>query len=343
MATIKDVAELACVSVMTVSRVLNGKANVSEEKRRRVLECAEKLRYHPNRIARSLVLNRTSTVGILVCHLENPVYAQYVASISETLRGHGMDIILYSAETHRTWLSGIRTLLSKQVDGIILASVQFDGEDDCPIPWSEARDQGMELLIDSCKPYLIIGNSITDGIENRVGPDYYACMRMAMEYLIHTGNRRIGFFHFHEIWQQRQQAFFDVMRENGLTLRPEWDFDCDFDDVKIACTAAEKWLYSCAELPEAICCDNDALAVGLLQALNGRGIRVPEQISVIGNDGNVFSLCTSPRLTTVSIQPEQVGRVAAERLIALLETPQLPKCEVLIPPRFQEGGTVRRI
>lgn len=112
---------------MTVSRVLSGKGYVSEEKRLRVMECAQALNYRPNTIARSLVLNRTGTVGIPVCHLENPIYAQYVASISETLRRNGMDIILTSAETPRTWLNAIQTLLSKQVDGLILASLQFDG------------------------------------------------------------------------------------------------------------------------------------------------------------------------------------------------------------------------
>lgn len=329
---------------MTVSRVLNGSGYVSEQTREKVLQCVEKLNYRPNMIARSLVQKRTSTVGILVCHLENPVYAQYVASISETLRGDGLDIILYSAETHRTWLAGIQTLLSKQVDGLILASAQFDGQDECPISWDEARHTGVELMNRNQTPYVIIGyNKITDGADNWICPDYYAGARMAVEFLIREGHRKIGYFHFEEHWQERQNAFCDAMQEAGIRICTKWNFACDLDSILNARDAAAHWLDKTEDLPTAIFCDNDALGVGVMQALNERGIRVPEDVSVIGNDGNVYSLCTSPRLTTVSIQPMEIGKAAARRLMALLKCPSLPKSETLMPPKFQMGGTVKCI
>lgn len=344
MAKIKDVAERAGVSLMTVSRVLNNNGYVSEEKRRRVLESARELNYQPNLIARSLVLNRTSTIGILVCHLENPVYAQYVAGISETLRGYGMDIILYSAETRNTWLNGIRTLLSKQVDGLILASVQFDMADENPIPWEEARPTGIALMKENKKPFVTIGNNeIIEGGTNGICPDYYTGMKIAAEYLVKMGHRKIAYFHFYENWKERSDAFQDVMNQAGIFIPQEWDFDCDLDSIVSAHRSAADWLDRIKDLPSAVCCDNDAFAAGLMQALHERGIRVPEDLSVIGNDGNVYSLCTSPRLTTVSIQPMEVGHVAAERMMELLRNPEKTEKETLIPPKFQEGGTVRRI
>lgn len=344
MANLKDVAELAGVSVMTVSRVLSGKGYVSEEKRLRVMECAQALTYRPNTIARSLVLNRTGTVGIPVCHLENPIYAQYVASISETLRRNGMDIILTSAETPRTWLNAIQTLLSKQVDGLILASLQFDGQDDVPMDRAEARALSIEMLRQSQKPYAVICNSeMLHGEEIRISPDYRLAMYMAARHLIQMGHRHIGRFCFHTPWPTRDEGFAQAMAEANLTLPDRWLFDCDFDGILAARQSALSWLDRTDELPTAVCCDNDAYAVALMQALNERGLRVPEDVSVIGNDGNVYSHCTSPLLTTVSIRPLEVGRVCAQTLLNLLKTPGQAGREIKVSPEFQPGGTVKRM
>lgn len=344
MANLKDIAELARVSVMTVSRALNGKGYVSEEKRLRILECAQALNYRPNMIARSLVLNRTGTVGILVCHLENPIYAQYVASISETLRRGGTDIILASAETPRTWLSSVQTLLSKQVDGLILASLQFDGQDEVPLRWEEARALGADMLRQSRKPYVSICSApMLRRDEMRIQPDYRLGMHMAARHLIEMGHRRIGRYRFHTPWPARDEGFAQAMAEAGLTLPEKWLFDCDFDGILSARQSALAWLDRTDELPTAVCCDNDAFAVGLMQALGERGLRVPEDVSVVGNDGNVYSHCTSPLLTTVSIRPLEVGRICAETLLSLLKAPAQPGREIQVAPAFQPGGTVKRM
>ena len=290
------------------------------------------------------VLNRTGTVGIPVCHLENPIYAQYVASISETLRRNGMDIILTSAETPRTWLNAIQTLLSKQVDGLILASLQFDGQDDVPMDRAEARALSIEMLRQSQKPYAVICNSeMLHGEEIRISPDYRLAMYMAARHLIQMGHRRIGRFCFHTPWPTRDEGFAQAMAEANLTLPDRWLFDCDFDGILAARQSALSWLDRTDELPTAVCCDNDAYAVALMQALNERGLRVPEDVSVIGNDGNVYSHCTSPLLTTVSIRPLEVGRVCAQTLLNLLKTPGQAGREIKVSPEFQPGGTVKRM
>lgn len=346
MTNIKDIAKIADVSVMTVSRVLNNKGYVSDEKRKKVLECAKRLNYQPNMIARSLVLNRTSTVGVLLSHIENPVYAQYVASMSRVFRTHGMDIILSCASSVEDWISGVKTLLGKQVDGLVILPVELDDISDYPQAWAQACEEAGKLLRTNAKPYVVIGDSYVSDKSIRVRHDYQAGAEMAVDYLIKTGHRKIGHLRFENgggVWAERLEGFERAMKRAGLHVRAEWIYSCGDDDVYKAMRVTLEMLDRVSELPTAICCANDKFAVGAMQALNMRGMRVPEDISLIGHDGSLYSRCTSPFLTTVSIQPLTAGTRAAEVLLDLLHERPVDRGDVFVPPNFQEGGTVRRI
>lgn len=343
MANIKDVAQKAGVSAMTVSRVLNGKGYVSEEKRKRVLECVEALQYRPNMIARSLVLNRTSTVGVVLSRIENPVYSEYVAGLSETFRRHGIDVILSTVDSFQSWQNGIHTLLGKQVDGLVILPLEFDSSD--PDIW----DATSRLLATSNKPIVEISDIRIIPDASRVLHDYRAGARLATQKLIERGHRRIGNLRFdlgdatNGFWYDRAQAFEEVMAEHGLSVQPEWIVRCDADDIGLAKKAMLSMLDRVGELPTAMVCGNDNFAIGAMQALNERGLRVPEDLSLIGHDGGPYCKCTAPCLTTVSIQPREAGKKAAQLLLRLLRTPEKAENTVfLIPPKFQEGGTVRK-
>lgn len=343
MANIKDVAEKAGVSVMTVSRVLNGKGYVSEEKRQRVLECVEALQYRPNVLARSLVLNRTSTVGVVLSHIANPVYSQYVDSLSETFRRHGIDVILSTVDSVQSWQNGIHTLLGKQVDGLVILPTEFEPSD--PNIWEAAS----RLLATSDKPIVEIGDMRVLPSASRVLHDYYAGARLATQKLVEQGHRQIGHFRFDfgdasgGFWFDRARAFEEVMAEHDLPVREEWIVRCGADDIGLAKKAMLSMLDRVGELPTAMVCSNDNFAIGAMQALNERGLRVPEDLSLIGHDGGPYCKCTAPCLTTVSIQPREAGKKAAQQLLRLLRTPEKAENAVfLIPPKFQEGGTVRK-
>ena len=192
MATIKDVAQMAQVSAMTVSRVLNQKGYVSEEKRQRVLSCVEALGYRPNQLARSLVLNRSSTVGILLSHIENPVYAQYVSSMAAYFRKRGMDIILYCADSYATALSGIQTLLDKQVEGLVILPLEsYEAQDRSGgLPVLLKKMGG--LMVQQKRPFVVVGDNEYTAHDNWVREDYRGGAEMAVDYLVKAGHSRIG-------------------------------------------------------------------------------------------------------------------------------------------------------
>lgn len=357
MANIKDVAEKAGVSVMTVSRVLNDKGYVSEEKRQRVLKCVEALQYRPNMLARSLVLNRTSTVGVVLSRIANPVYSEYVDSLSETFRRHGIDVILSTVDNTQAWASGIRTLLGKQVDGLVILPTEFcEHADGLPEQELAKRNESLwdatvRQLSAEGKPIVLISDMLLRKKDARVKHDYYAGARLATQKLIEMGHRRIGNLRFAlgdetgGFWYDRARGFDDVMAEHGLKVREEWIITCCDDDISLARKAVLSWLDRMDELPTALVCSNDDFAIGALQALNERGLRAPKDISLIGHDGSPYCKCTAPCLTTVSIQPREAGKKAAELLLRMLRTPEKVKEDetILIPPKFQAGGTVRTL
>lgn len=345
MATIKDVAQMAQVSAMTVSRVLNGKGYVSEEKRQKVLSCVEKLNYRPNQLARSLVLSKSSTVGILLSHIENPVYGQYVSSMAAYFRKRGMDIILYCADSYATAFSGIQTLLDKQVDGVIILPLESYEEAD---RWgnTDAFLKNMSGLLNrQQRPFVVIGDNEYTPHDNWVREDYRGGAELAVDCLVRAGHRRIGNVCWGDapsgLWKERDDGFHAAMRRHGLEVNESWRCAVGDDDVGRAREATLKMLYQTKELPSAMFCYNDAFAVGAIQALREKGLRVPEDISIVGHDGNLYSRCTAPHLTTVSIRARETGRAAAKMLLDILRRRISDKDNhLLIPPELVAGGTV---
>lgn len=345
MATIKDVAQMAQVSAMTVSRVLNQKGYVSEEKRQRVLSCVEALGYRPNQLARSLVLNRSSTVGILLSHIENPVYAQYVSSMAAYFRKRGMDIILYCADSQESAFMGVQTLLDKQVEGLVLLPLEIYEAQDRPggLPVL-LRDMG-SLMVQQKRPFVVVGDNEYTAHDNWVREDYRGGAELAVDCLVNMGHRRIGCVRWGAamggLWKERDDGFHCAMRRHGLELNENWQCDVGEDDVSRAREATLRMLSRGGGLPSAMFCYNDAFAVGAIQALREKGLRVPEDISIIGHDGNLYSRCTAPHLTTVSIQARETGRAAAKMLLDILRS-RVPERDnhLLIAPELIPGGTV---
>lgn len=347
MATIKDVAQMAQVSAMTVSRVLNQKGYVSEEKRQRVLSCVEALGYRPNQLARSLVLNRSSTVGILLSHIENPVYAQYVSSMAAYFRKRGMDIILYCADSYATALSGIQTLLDKQVEGLVILPLEsYEAQDRSGgLPVLLKKMGG--LMVQQKRPFVVVGDNEYTPHDNWVREDYRGGAEMAVDYLVEAGHRRIGCVCWAParggVWGEREAGFRAAMRRHGLEVNENWRCVVREDGVGQAREAALRMLSRGGKLPSAMFCYNDAFAVGAIQAFQEKGLRVPEDISIVGHDGNLYSRCTAPHLTTVSIRAKETGRAAAKMLLDILRS-RIPQRDnhLLIAPELIPGGTVRR-
>ena len=353
MATIDDVARLAGVSTMTVSRVVNGSSAVSDKTRQKVLEATETLGYQPNLLARSLVTNQTHTIGVLLTHIENPLSSIFLSAILQDAEKHGYDIIMSAATDLDSTLKSINTLYNKCVDGMIILSVEFrDSKDDNTtifhtVEQMQAFDHEFEKIAAKQKPIPVItlGDHHMDYVSGLVNIDYRLGGQMAVEYLHTYNHEEIGYISHvvtdTGIWGERYQGFLDGMRACGKTVREEWIVKC-VDTVEGGFHAMKEFIHSAGKLPSAISCANDMIAVGAINAAITEGLRVPEDISIIGHDGSYVGEITEPGLTTVSIRPYAVGRACFSVLHDCLTDTGTARKAVITPEVLKRGSVKAR-
>ncbi len=298
--TVRDVAKAAGVSASTVSRALAAGSPVAEETRRRVVEAARQLGYEPNQAARGLITGRTNNIGLVIPDLENPYFASVTKGVQSRAVAEGYSVFVAdSDEDARTELDLVRKL-AKQVDGLILCSARMS-EDDI----ASVADATMMVLV----------NREWDGLASVVVDDS-EIIRQALEHLYALGHRHIAYVGGPErSWSnQRRWAAIEQIAPtlDDLEVRKLGSYAPVFDGGK---SAADVVVASGATAALAY---NDLMGLGILARLSARGIRVPDDLSVMGiDDVNVAGL-VSPGLTTVRSPLSKVGRSAVNRLIDLI-------------------------
>ena len=306
-ATLKDVAERVGVHVSTVSRALNPGARdlITTDVRDRILLACEELQYRPNRAAYSLRTNRSLTIGVLIPDITNAIFPPIIRGIEDALSARDYVPIIANTdgrEDHESNL--IDTLVSRGVDGLIIASVRR--QDDAV---KKAAEQGV---------YIVTVNRRLDGTEvPSVVSDDEAGIRAMLEHLASQGHRRIAHIGGPQslsTGQIRYRAFKDALSEFALR-----ESDCP---VHFATAFSEEDGRRCAEhllskgdTPTALLCANDRLAIGALDALKNRNLRCPHDVSVTGFNDMPLVDHIDPPLTTVTIQQYNVGKRAAEILL----------------------------
>jgi LacI family transcriptional regulator len=336
-ATLRDVARVAGVHPGTVSRALNPQTRglVNERTARRVLEAAEELGYRPNPIARGLRTNRSHTIGVLVPDLLNPLFAAVVRGIEDGLREAGYTPLIANtdndAERERM---AYEAMSARQVDGFIAATARRDH-------W---------LLADQVEsgPKLVLVNRRvdSDAIPAVTGDDHEG-VRLAVEHLAELGHRRIahlaGSQALYTGWC-RHQGFVDGMRALGLEVDEGLIV---FSDTFTAREGAR----CCSRLLErrrdftAIVAGNDLLALGCYDALENRGLRCPDDVSVVGYNDMPFVDRFRPPLTTVRVPHYELGATAAELMLEQLQGGDAPPRQLLLAPELVirgSTGPVRR-
>lgn len=339
MATLNDVAREAGVSPMTVSRVMNGSSAVTEKTRKRVLEVVERLHYQPNLLAKSLSADRMHTIGVAVSGVENPMYSLMVSGIYREAAACGYDVMLACSHDLESTQKSLLNLLSKRVSGLVVLPVEYHagGMEENLRQMERLREVFPELMEKYAPehfPVVSVGRQLQKGTGARVIADYEAGAAMAVAWLAEKGHRRIGFLSHscwqQGIWQERYRGFEREAARRGIEVLPEWIVYSE-ENAASARRAVEGML-SAERLPTAIYCANDVMAAGACQALSAGGIRIPEEISVIGHDGRDFGEMLRPALTTVAIDPAGIGR---ETVRALLKLVSSDKCA--------EGGNGREM
>ena len=336
--TIYDIAKEAGVSPATVSRILTGATAVSPAKRERVMELIDKYHFHPNALARALTVTRSYLIGMLVADSGNPYYISVFTAIeNEAFRRGYATLMMNTHSTPSFEITMLTKLRELQPDAIIVCGGRID---------LEQHDPAFLNLLSSVREStrLIAGSrSPMPGVPG-IAIDHWASMELAMKYLIGLGHREIGFIYTGIPYygtQQRLARFREMIQEYQLPFREEWLIHVPAYDAASGRMGVEK-LLQCEKLPSAILGMNDMVSAGILRELNSRGVRVPEDISVIGFDDTFVSSITSPELTSVSYDYQLFASMLLDAALHTGPTDELP-ADQLVPVFITERNSCRRI
>jgi LacI family transcriptional regulator len=322
--TLREVADAAGVHPGTASRALNAetRALVNEQTARRVLRAADELGYRPNPIARGLKTNRSDTVGVLIPDLMNPLFPPIVRGIQDRLEEAGHTPLIANTdndpERERIYFERLR---ARQVDGFITATAR--------------RDDDLLMQVAAIgTPVVLVNRRLEQATLPAVVGDDRAGVRLAVEHLTDLGHRRIAYLAGPQqvsTGYLRYEGFLEAMNDRGLEPDPALIL---FGE---AFTEAEG-MRLCRELldggaaPTAIAAGNDLVALGCYDVFEERGVRCPDQISIVGFNDMPFADRFDPPLTTIRIPHYQIGARAAELLIELQGQPQVSAPQIQLPP-----------
>ena len=334
--TMKRIAGELGVSITTVSKVLNNRADISEATRSRVLAKVEELGYKRNAVARSLSLRRSHTLGIVIPDLMHSFFVEIIAGIEPvaSTRGYGL-LLCSSSENPEKEQSELEMLRSRQVDGIVLASAHGSGITGL---LQQLTKQGTTLvMIDrDDHPSVKCHRVLTD--DERVG-------RLATDHLFDLGRRAIAHIGGPAIVhaKRREKGWRDALRARGIKAPDEWIVRGGF--MESEGYQAMKRLLEVRPRIDAVFAANDPSAIGAMKAIWGAGLRVPDDIAVVGvGDIALGDLLRVP-LTTVGWSRTDQGRHAAELMLKSLdEDNDAEPQRIIIPPRLigrESSGVVR--
>ncbi len=310
--TIKDIARMAKVSHTTVSRALNDKSRIKNETKEKILTIAKELDYRPDFIARSLVMKRTRTLGLVITTIANPFYTELAQGIEATARRLGYSIILCSTHSDlSTEKQYIDMLRSKGVDGIIFTSAHMGDPNILGL-----ADEGFPIILLNRRTYHPLVKEKVDyvGVDNILGGF------LAVEHLIKLGHRRIGVIGGStesSVGFERLEGGKKALATYGLEVIGDYFLEGDF--LKGSGYRGGKEFLKMTEPPTAIFAANDYMALGTYQAIVEEGVRVPEEVAIVGFNDIEFTAMRGVELTTVGQKKYEMGALAVETLVGRVE------------------------
>ncbi|MFJ9584003.1 LacI family DNA-binding transcriptional regulator [Streptomyces acidicola] len=321
MASIKDVAAEAGVSVATVSRVLNDHPSVSPEARTRVLAAVEALGYRPNAVARSLRTDQTHTLGLVISDVMNPYFTELARAVEEEARALGYSVIFGNADERRDLQDHhVRTLLDRRIDGLLVSPT----------------DGGSPLMLDAVRsgtPMVFVDRWIAGLDVPVVRADGRQAVRDLVAHLHGLGHRRLAIIAgpaATTTGQERVEAFREALRAYDLELPDDHIGQGDFQ-AESGRRATERFL-DLPEPPEVVFAADNLMALGVLDAVRARGLRIPEDIGLAAFDDIPWFVHTDPPITAVAQPTRELGRAAVRALVDRIEG-RTPK-SVTLPARL---------
>lgn len=321
MATIMDVAKLSGLSKTTVSRVINNHAYVSEEKRMLVLKAMEELDYYPNPAARRLRGQLTTTIGVIIPKITNPFFAYLVDAIEQTAYEKGYQVMIFqSNEDPVKELSFLSLLKTKQVDGIIMTAIENE--------WKK-----IEPFL-AYGPIVLCNEYMNEPAVSVIKMDQFKGTYMGVKHLIERGHQKIayctgGLFVEEGKDRDRNRGYQKALEEAGITVNPNWVF-VDRHTIEDGKQVLKKIL-KMENRPTAVFTGSDEIAAGMMAEATELGIRIPEEIAIIGFDDQPLAELLTPKLTTVRQPVDQMGQKAAEVIIEQLQDETVAICQYELP------------
>ncbi|AGV11178.1 TPA: substrate-binding domain-containing protein [Haemophilus influenzae] len=328
MATMKDIARLAQVSTSTVSHVINGSRFVSDEIREKVMRIVAELNYTPSAVARSLKVRETKTIGLLVTATNNPFFAEVMAGVEQYCQQHQYNLIIATTGGDAKRLQqNLQTLMHKQVDGLLLmcgdSRFQADIELTISLPLVVMDWWFTELNADK-----ILENSALGGY-------------LATKALIDAGHRKIGIITGNlkkSVAQNRLQGYKNALSEAKIALNPHWIVESHFDFE--GGVLGIQSLLTQSSRPTAVFCCSDTIAVGAYQAIQQQGLRIPQDLSIMGYDDIELARYLSPPLSTICQPKAELGKLAVEALLQRIKNPNENYRTLVLEPTCILRGSI---
>ena len=335
MVSMKDIAEYCGVSVSTVSKALNGRQDVGDETKERILAAARELGYTANTAARALKTNRTYSIGIVFTDLSNSGFMhEYFASTLNSFRveaeRRGYDLIFLSENMGPTSTSYLQHALARGLDGVAVICADF-------------LNPGVQELFNCELPAVSLDHTFNN--RTAVLSDNMNGLESLVHYIYGKGHRKIAYIHGNPtaVTESRLTGFYRACKALDLHIPDEYIEACEYHEP-VSCYKATKRLLSLKERPSCILFSDDYSYIGGMNAIHEEGLQVPEDISVAGYDGIHLAKMVSPVLTTWQQNTEELGRIAAEQLIERIEHPRTTQYRhITVEGRLLEGETVRDI
>ncbi|QPB41583.1 substrate-binding domain-containing protein [Rodentibacter haemolyticus] len=309
MATMKDIARLAQVSTSTVSHVVNGSRFVSDEIREKVMRVVAELNYTPSAVARSLKVRETKTIGLLVTATNNPFFAEVMAGVEKYCQQHQYNLIIATTGGDNKRLQqNLQTLIHKQVDGLLLMC-------------GDSRFNA-ETSITTSIPLVVMDWWFTELNADKILENSELGGYLATKALIDANHKKIGIITGNlkkSLAVNRLEGYKKALLEANIQPNPAWIIESHFDFE--GGFVGMKKLLATPNRPTAVFCCSDTIAVGAYQVIHQQGLKIPQDISVIGYDDIELARYLSPPLSTVSQPKAELGKLAVEILLQRIKEP----------------------
>lgn len=306
--TLEQLAQIAEVSVSTVSRALNNTDHaVNEETRKRILTLAKQMGYRPNVMARSLKTDRTRTIGIITDNIASPFSPAIIRGIQDYLKTYQYFSVVINGDWNpEVETEAVHELISRSIDGIIFVE-----------SWLHDANPTLDL---ANKPYVFVHRLFGGVYRNSVGVDERYGAHLAVRHLVELGHRRIGYINGPRGWYASEQrligyretlAAHDIPFDPQLVLEGDWEVEGGYP--------ATQRLLELPQRPTAIFAANDLMALGAIYSIQDAGLRVPADIAVVGYDDREIASISRPTITTVVMPRYEMGQASAQLMLRLLD------------------------